>query len=185
MTAKSKTIARVSDDAVKMATGKVWKDWFKILDREGSSKKSHREIAQWLYDNFPVGGWWSQMLTVEYEKEKGIRDLYEKPAGYEISVSKTFNTSVKELYKFFSDSRKRSKWLKDDFEISTKSADKSLRAKWKNGVTRISVNFYPAGEKKSRAVVQHLKLKDKKQADAKKIYWTEHLNSLSELLSAG
>jgi hypothetical protein len=38
----------VSDEAVKKATGKAWRQWFSLLDRVGASAMSHREIARWL-----------------------------------------------------------------------------------------------------------------------------------------
>lgn len=182
MTQKPKTISRVSDEAVKKATGKIWKGWFRILDKEKSDQKSHKEIAQWLYDNFPVGGWWSQMLTVEYEKEKGMRTLYQKPTGYEISVSKTFPVPLKSLFAYFAGDKKRKLWLKENFDVTVKSADKSIRAKWEDGKTRVSVNFYSSGTNKSKAVVQHLKLTDSKQANAKKLFWTKKLNSLAKII---
>ncbi|MBV6479437.1 MAG: hypothetical protein HGGPFJEG_02210 [Ignavibacteria bacterium] len=148
-----------------------------------SAEKPHKEIAQWIYDNYPVGGWWSQMLTVEYEKEKDLRKLYQKPKGFEISVSKTFGIPLKNLYNYFVNIKLRKNWLVEDIEVTTKSIDKSFRAKWNHGFTRISVNFYSVGNKKSRAVVRHLKLKDsaqavsKKKLCAKKLYMLEKINN--------
>lgn len=181
MPLKPKTLSRVRDEAVKKATGKKWIDWFRILDKEKSKEKSHKEIAQWLYDNFSVSGWWSQMLTVEYEKEKGMRDLYQKPEGYEISVSKTFAIPLKSLYGNFASDKKRKLWLEENIKLTAKTVNKSLRAKWKDGLTRISVNFYAVDKNKSRAVVQHLKLADAKQANAKKTFWAKKLNLLAKI----
>lgn len=182
MPLKQKTLVRVSDEAVKKATGKKWTDWFKILDKEKSGKKSHKEIAQWLYDNYPVSGWWSQMLTVEYEKEKGMRELYQKPGGYEVSISKTINVPLNVLYNYFSEEKHRKKWLNEKIEITLKTSDKSLRAVWEDKKTRISVYFQSKGDNKSMVSINHMKLMNSKEAKNKKIFWTDKLNTLKNLL---
>jgi hypothetical protein len=41
---------RMSDEAVKTATGKSWDEWVAILDAGGSRDKPHAEIVRWLYD---------------------------------------------------------------------------------------------------------------------------------------
>ena len=36
----------------------------------------HKDIASFLHKEFQVTGWRSQMITVAYEKEKGLRENY-------------------------------------------------------------------------------------------------------------
>ena len=35
---------------------------------------SHKEIAEYLNEKRGVPGWWSQMVTVTYEQERGLRE---------------------------------------------------------------------------------------------------------------
>lgn len=79
------------DDArVVSATGKAPAEWFTILDGRGARDLPHREIAMLLHEAFGVTGWWSQMLTVEYEKHIGRRETGQRQDGrYEASVTRT------------------------------------------------------------------------------------------------
>jgi hypothetical protein len=91
---------KISDDAVKRATGKNWEQWFTLLDKAGAKKMKHIEIARmiekkgWLAGrsssktprktssrnlgkiNVATSeGWWSQMITVQYEYSRKLRPL--------------------------------------------------------------------------------------------------------------
>lgn len=184
MTVKKKSITSsgTSDEAVKKATGKIWNEWFKILDKADSTDKSHKEIAQWINDNFTIGSWWSQMLTVEYEKERGLRELYQKADGYEVSISKTIDISVSKLYEVLTNEKQRNKWLQQKINISKAIKNKSLRALWSDGKTRISIYFTSKGNNKSQITVQHMKLENQRQAREKKEFWTNELGKLEGIL---
>lgn len=64
---------RMSDDAVREATGKDWSEWFAILDAAGARAMPHADIAGWLSAEQGVPGWWTQGVTVAYEQEIGRR----------------------------------------------------------------------------------------------------------------
>lgn len=176
--------SRPSDDAVKTATGKTWKQWFSVLDRKGMNKLRHREIAEWIHEKNQISGWWSQTVTVEYEKERGMRVDYQKPSGFEVSVGKTINSEPETVFHHFNDQRYRKKWLSEEIEVSKSTPGKSLRAACVKDGTRISVNFYPKGKTKCQVTVQHMKLKDSKSALKKKSYWSKKLSELKALLES-
>ena len=54
------------------------------------------------------------MVTVMYEKEKGLRDKYERPDGCSISVTKVVSIPINILYSFWNDDHKLSRWLVPD-----------------------------------------------------------------------
>jgi hypothetical protein len=87
----------MSDAVVKEKTGKDWRQWFMILDKAGAIKMSHKEIVECLYDRRRVPGWWSQMITVTYELERGLRKKHERPDGYSVSASRTFEVPISVL----------------------------------------------------------------------------------------
>jgi hypothetical protein len=81
----------VDDAAVVKATGKALGDWFAVLDERGARSLPHRDIARLLGDEFGVPGWWSQTVTVEYEKHIGRRETGQSQSGaYTASRSRTF-----------------------------------------------------------------------------------------------
>jgi uncharacterized protein YndB with AHSA1/START domain len=179
MTTKSSTAPRMSDIAVKAKTGKNWKDWFAVLDKAGAHKLNHQEIVKLVSEKYDVGPWWQQMVTVTYEQARGLREKHQKPAGYQISVSRTVNAPVAKLYKSFANARARSSWLPENgFVVRTKTADKSMRVTWNDNKTSLEINFYPKATNKSQVVVQHSKLPDAKSSAKMKTYWGKALDRL-------
>lgn len=61
----------ISDEAVKKATGKTWKQWFTVLNKLGARKLGHTQTARYLRTKRNLSAWWSQTVTIRYEKEKG------------------------------------------------------------------------------------------------------------------
>jgi uncharacterized protein YndB with AHSA1/START domain len=170
---------RMSDEAVKAKTGKNWKEWFTILDKAGARKMSHQEIVKYLHEKQAVGPWWQQMVTVTYEQARGLRELHEKPAGYEISVSRTVNVPLAKLYKAFANEKARKAWLAEDgLIVRTATPNKSMRVTWNDGKTSLAIGFYSKGDNKSQVAAQHSKLADAKAAARMKKYWAEALDRL-------
>ncbi len=180
---ESKTAPKMSDEAVQAKTGKTWKEWFSILDKAGAKKMSHQEIVKYLHTNEGVGPWWQQMVTVTYEQARGLRELHQKPAGFEISVSRTVNVPIAKLYKSFANEKDRTAWLGEDGVVIRKATpNKTMRVSWNDGKTSLSVYFAAKDDKKSQVVVQHSKLKDAKAAAKMKAYWAKALDRLTEQL---
>jgi uncharacterized protein YndB with AHSA1/START domain len=173
----------MSDAAVKAKTGKVWKEWFAILDKAGAKNMAHKEIAQMLSEKHDVGPWWCQMVTVVYEQDRGLRDKHEKVEGYQISVSRTLNVPLAKLYQVFVTTRARDRWLMEDGLVVRKAnVNKSMRVTWKDQKTSLEIYFTGKGADKSQVVVQHSKLPNAKAAAAMKRYWAKALDRLRETI---
>jgi uncharacterized protein YndB with AHSA1/START domain len=185
MTSKAKeaTAPRMSDEAVKAKTGKTWKEWFAILDKAGASKLSHQDIVKYLHTKQGVGPWWQQMVTVTYEEARGLRQRHQKPAGYQISVSRTVNVPLAKLYKAFANEKARKAWLAEDgLTVRKATTNKSMRVTWNDGKTSLEIDFYPKGDDKSQVVVQHSKLPNAKASAKMKTFWGEALDRLRAAL---
>ena len=156
----------MSDDAVKAKTGKIWKEWFAILNKAGARKMTHKEIVQVLNSDYDVGPWWKQMVTATYEQEHGLRDKHEKPEGYQISVSRTVSVPLGTLCKAFANEKGRGQWLDEEGSLNVRKSttNKSMRMTWKDGKTSVEFNFYSKSASSSQVVVQHSKLPDAKAA---------------------
>jgi len=178
-----KNSPKMSDEAVKAKTGKIWSEWFKILDDAGGIKMTHKEIVACLSENYGIGSWWQQMITVTYEQTRGIRKLHEKPEGFQISKSRTISVPVSILFKAWTNKNTRKQWLKDaSFTIRKKTIDKNIRITWIDNTTSVEVMFYPKSDVKTQVVVQHSKLPSAKEAEQMKAYWTESLGKLQEFI---
>ncbi|MFI5236472.1 MAG: hypothetical protein ACHQLA_00880 [Ignavibacteriales bacterium] len=175
---------RISDEAVKKSTGKIWKEWFSLLNKIGAKKMEHKQIAKLLYDKYELSSWWSQMVTVQYEQDVKGRKKHEKPDGYQISKSITLPFSVTNVFNAVNSVAKRKVWLKDfDFKISKSTKNKSIRGKWVDGVTNIDVQFYPKNKNKTQVVVQHNKIRNLNEAEKLKKYWENNFKFLKDTLA--
>ena len=185
MTTASKAIKapRMSDEAVKVKTGKTWKEWFAILDKAGATKMTHQAIVKLLNTSHGVGPWWQQMVTVTYEQQRGLRKPHEKPEGYEISVSRTIRVPVAKAYKVCASEKGRAQWLDEEGLVVRKATvNKCLRVTWKAGKTSLEISFLSKGVDKSQVVIQHRKLLNAGSAAKMKTYWGQALDRLRELL---
>ena len=175
-------VPAMSDEAVKAKTGKDWAGWFSTLDRAGANTLEHASIASLLRETHGVAGWWSQMVTVEYERARGLRVLYQTSSGFSVSVSKTIAASVPALYAATVSAAKRKQWFpKGDFERSSQTKDKYFRGSWKGGA-RLEIGFYAKGEGKAQIAVAVSKLMKKSDVERERAAWKAALSKLQQVL---
>jgi hypothetical protein len=177
-------IAGMSDEKIKDKTGCSWERWVKALDHHGAAEMSHREIAELVRKNYKVGDWWTQTVTVGYERIKGLRARGQRRDGsYEATKSRTFAVPVSELFDAWANQKTRRRWLKDEkVRIRTATPSKSMRLDWTDG-SIIAVGFMAKGKAKSSVAVQHTRLPDRDAADRLKQYWSDRLDALREVLA--
>ena len=174
----------VSSDAVARRTGKSWAEWFALLDAAGASELDHKGIVAVLAQRHGVGPWWQQMVTVAYEKARGMREHQESDDGFQAGVSKTLELPLAKLFRFWAEPSERNKWLADDrFSIHKATASKSIRARWGRGVSRIDVDFCEKGPSKSQVTVQHNRIETSDAAEQMKAYWAKKIRALEALLT--
>jgi len=180
---KPKETKRSSDAAVKAKTGKVWAEWFAILDKAGAKKMAHKEIATYLHEKQEVPGWWAQMVAVGYEHERGLRQKFQKCDGqFSASGSRTIAAPMTKAFAAWTDEKARKSWLPGGkLEITSATPGKYVRGKW-NGESRLSVGFYSKGSNKTQVAVDHEKLRNAKDVLKMKSFWFEALNRLESLL---
>jgi hypothetical protein len=177
-------LAGMSDASVKEKTGRDWVQWVRTLNGEGGAKLSHRERAAIINEKYHVDGWWSQMVTVGYERIKGLRATGQRLDGtYEASKSRTFNVPVDTLYNAWADPSLRKHWLTGaNVNVRSASSPKSMRIGWDDGSV-VAVWFTVKSASKSVVAVAHSKLPDKQTAEDRKRYWSDRFDALGNLLS--
>jgi len=171
---------RMSDEAVESKTGKNWSRWSTYHYTKNAKKITHKEIAAHLSEKDDVRPWWTQMITVTYEQARGLREVHEKPEGYEISVRRTIEVPVAKAFKAWTDEKTRKKWLTSNFSIRKATANKSLRITWEDGKTSVAAAFTGKGPDKCQVVAQHSKLPNSKAAAKMKKFWGEALDRLKD-----
>ena len=178
-------LAGISDRALKENTGCTWVRWVPMLDHLGAAEMKHGEIAALVNRKFKISGWWSQAVTVGYERIKGRRAIGQRIDGrYEAAKSRTFAVPVTTLFDAWMNGRRRKRWLGDArVTVRRAVAPKSMRLGWDDG-TIVAIWFTPKGLEKSSVAVAHTRLADKASADRLRQYWSERLDALAERLKA-
>ena len=177
-------LAGVSNETIKAKTGCTWERWVPALDHYGAEKMSHRDIAKIVNEKYKIDGWWSQTVTVGYERIKGLRARGQRRDGtYEVTKSRTFDVPVSTLFEAWADSGARRRWLDgESVKVRTATPPKSMRLGWSDG-SIIAVGFMPKSKTKSAVAVQHTKLPDGETANRLKEYWSERLEALGKVLT--
>jgi uncharacterized protein YndB with AHSA1/START domain len=183
MSREAAKAAGISDAAVKARTGRIWREWFALLDAAGARELNHKAIVALLGKKSRMNGWWQQMVAVAYEQARGLWQKHQKPEGFEISGSKTVAVPVSELFRAWQDGRLRARWLKDHaITIRKATPRKSLRMTWVDGRSHLDVNLDAKGAGKSQVSLQHGKLLSAQEAEKMKSYWKQKLEKLRLLL---
>jgi len=173
-------IPKISDAAVKKATGKTWKQWFVLLDKAGAQRMKHIDIARFIHKNYlggdknknispdvaKSGGWWSQIATVEYERSRGLRAVNQNASGFNVSVHGTFAMPVSKL---FSAWRRRAP--SEGLLESTVRKNKSIRYKAAMGAPRYLVMFTAKKKNVSRIGFEAMRLSKSSDVEKQRAKW--------------
>ena len=177
-------LAGMSDAVISEKTGRTWQQWADALDADGAATMKHRDIAEIVSSKYGVGDWWSQSVTVGYERIKGLRAIGQRRDGsYEVNKSRTYAVPVKTLFDAWNDASTRKRWLDaTGVKVRTATSPKSIRLSWPDG-TVVVVGFMAKGKGKSAAALAHQKLPDKETSARLRQYWTEQLDALGQTLT--
>ena len=175
-------LAGMSDEIIKLRTGCTWEKWVYVLDKWGAAERTHTAIATHVHEKYKIDGWWSQAVTVGYERIRGLRARGQRRDGkWDASKSKTIAVPIDELFAAWESPKMRARWLPGvKLTVRKATPNKSMRITWPDG-SIVELWFQAKGEK-SVVGVQHNKLASKADADERKKFWAERLNALAELL---
>jgi uncharacterized protein YndB with AHSA1/START domain len=175
-----------SDDAVRRASGKGHAEWFALLDAWGATEHGHTEIARWLSEIHGVRSWWTQSITVAYERSRGLRARHQMADGFSISVTRTVAADAASALAAFTDGALRERWLPGTpMRQRPTRAARSARFDWADPPSRVVVTIVPKGTDKAIVAVGHEQLPDAATADRLKGAWRAWLGELKAILDRG
>ena len=195
----------MTDADVKSATGKPWKDWYRLLDEAGGPATGRRAITEQLMKEHGLEGWWAQTIAVEYERAKAVHERDGRPKGYSICVTKTIATSPERVFDAFGDTSVLKSWFGDtktDFKeggtftsgdgnrgkYTKVTRPKTLRFVWEDedptAESTVELKLMPNG-KKVGLVLNHERIQTRARADGLRAAWIAAIEKLKQTLETG
>jgi hypothetical protein len=131
-----------------------------------------------------VPGWYSQAITLAYERARGIRAVGQSlDGGWTVNATKTIAVPVERLFDAFEDAALRARWLPGaSLRLRTATPPKSARYDWGDGGSRLVISGERLAETKSRLAIQHERIGSAGEADQLKAFWRERLSALKAVL---
>jgi hypothetical protein len=186
----------MSDATSIKKTGHDLSHWFAVLDKFGAIEKGHTKAANHLHSDHGVPGWYSQGITVAYERTRGVRVMNQKCDGaFEVSVSKMMAATPAQLIKAINKADAWSDGVDHDLSKSLASAlkdkkskgfitrpDGQARFRYKWNSTTVQFNMYPKGPAKTSFVASQLQLPDAAAVEASRAKWKAALVALAQAL---
>jgi hypothetical protein len=172
-----------SDDAMVRGSGRGHAEWFALLDAWGATDHGHTEIARWLSETHGIPSWWTQTITVAYERSRGMRGRYQMGNGYSISVTTTIAVDAERALAAFTKPSLRKRWLSDaSMRQRTTRAAFSARFDWSDPPSRVVVTVIPKSADKATVAMTHEQLPDGESAERFKSAWRDWLGALKAVL---
>ncbi|KFA93782.1 DUF1801 domain-containing protein [Archangium violaceum] len=194
---------RVTDSAVKDATGRDWKGWMRALDAAGAGELNHKQLVAHLAREVE-SSWWQQSIAVAYEQSRGKRIVGETATtGFQVGVVRTLPVSAQDMWKRVAAQPER--WLGTGatltlepgagYEVPKRRGVPGVRGEVRvvKPGQRIRMTWQPDGWKrpatlqltlvpKARGVSFHVhmeKLPDAKAREAMREHWSRVLEDLA------
>jgi hypothetical protein len=167
-------------------TSRSLPEWFRLLDDWGARDRPHSEIASWLGDEQQVPPWWTQDITVRYERHIGRRVVGQRvDLTFSATGTKTIAVAPDVARAAWTNENIRKQWL-PDVRLSHRPNRARVAARFdvNDGEGRLVVSFDPRGESKTTVAIEHEKLPDQATTRRWSAFWRARLSALKELLEA-
>lgn len=175
----------VADESMRRATGRGHRDWFDRLDAWGATAHTHTEIARWLGETHGVPGWWTQNITVAYERARGMRAPHQMRDGFSVGVTRTVAADAATALAAFTDESIRDRWLPSaPLRRRPTRAALAARFDWSDPPSRVVVGVVPRDDGRTVVAVTHEQLPDAEAGNRLKAAWRRSLDDLRTFLEA-
>jgi hypothetical protein len=188
----------LSDKTCIKSTGKNLAHWFGVLDAFGKAN-GHTKAAEYLYAEHKIQAWHAQMITITWERARGLRQENQSCTGtFQVSVSRSLAASVDWVVGFFNDADARAVWLKSTTPALRKALEEAfaagktmeskkkdyarMRYKWFSSIVELRVYGKPDG--KCSLTADSSDLADAEAVAARRTAFSEALDRLRDIAQA-
>lgn len=168
----------ISDNAVFEATGRDWNQWVEAIGNWDGDHDDHAAVARHVQAEYGLDGWWSQTVTVGFERITGRRLPHQRSDGtFAVSKSATITVAADRLRAMLLDDVDREYLFPGHrTERRSKPTSKAVRIGFETGVATIGLD--PVGhdgdapdQAETKITVQHEKLPDPGAVEQWRGYW--------------
>lgn len=169
-----------SDAAVAAATGRGWDEWVDLVESGEVDRAEHAAVAAWLAEEHGLDGWWSQTVTVGWERITGRRLPGQRPDGtFTATVSRTVELDGPGLDAALRDASSLADLFPDlDVELRSRPGTRSVRLGMPVGVALVTVAR--RGDGRATVTVNHEKLPDHDRIRAAKEFWSTWIATVAD-----
>ncbi len=197
----------IEDGSLRAKTGKVWSEWFALLDAWGGPEKGHKAMAKMLLEEHGLTSWWSQTVVVEFERTRGLRAVNQTPEGFEFSVTRTIAAPLERVWAAWTVAAEWDRWFSsesdldlrvggrysnadgDSGEFKTVAAMRRIRFTWEQARHQpgsvVEVLFAAKPDGRSEVVVSHTRLSGQDEVADLREGWSWAMDSLKSYLEIG
>ncbi len=172
----------MSDEKMKARTGRGHNEWADIIEAWEGDSTDHTAIARYLHAEFEeLDAWWSQAVTVSYERIVGLRLPYQRSDGlFACSKTRTVTADTEVLRKMLLSADHRADLFPDEpTELRSKPDTKVLRIAIGPDKAAAMFTIADAGDGLAKVTVQHEKLPTYESVEWWKFYWSEWLEAIN------
>lgn len=169
-----------TEEVIRTNTRKSWNEWCDFIEAWPGHVDGHTAIARHIHENTDLNGWWSQGVTVGYERIVGLRLPHQMADGtFTASKSRTMDVDVPALRELLVSDDARAELFGDvKTELRSRSNAKSLRLAVGPGIA--SFFFDSVKDGRTKVTVSHEKLPTFEDVEEWKFYWTEWLDAVEQ-----
>jgi len=168
----------VPNENVAAATGKSWNEWRAILDEWGATDADHPRIATYLAEHHGLDGWWSQSVTIGYERITGRRLPNQMSDGTFTAIkNRTMHGSAADLRSLLDDDQTRLELFGGRAtQALSRPGVKTPRFAVGPGIAKVTIT--DKGDGRMTIGVEHEKLPTADDVAEWKFFWTDWLDAI-------
>ncbi len=169
----------VPDESVQETTGRSWNEWCDLIDASAAGVEGHQAVARWLAGDHGLDGWWSQAVTIGWERITGRRVPGQLTDGsFAANKSRTMDGDAAALRAVIVDDGERADLFSGvATELRSKPTTKIPRLAMPVGVALVTID--DRGDGRMRVAVQHTGLPDLEARENWGAWWAAWLDDLA------
>lgn len=171
------SLPEMSDNAVSAATGRSWNEWCELIERWPGHSEGHQAIATYLEAEQDLDGWWSQAVTIGFERITGLRLPHQMADGtFTANKSRTITVDGQQLRTMLLDENARTDLFPgESTNLTSKPSAKNIRIAIGGGSAQIAI---AAAGNRTKITIQHSRLATFDDVERWKFYWSDWLDTL-------